>query len=56
MNTERGFDLLTERVLSAVREVSGALGAGFLEKVYERARSENSAFAAYGLLPRFHLQ
>jgi GxxExxY protein len=37
MNTEPGFDLLTERVLGAVFEVSGALGAGFLEKVYERA-------------------
>jgi GxxExxY protein len=37
MNPERGFDLLTERVLDAVFEVSGALGAGFLEKVYERA-------------------
>src|SRR5580692_2580267 len=34
---KRGFDLLTERVLSAVFEVSGTLGAGFLEKVYERA-------------------
>jgi GxxExxY protein len=33
----RGFDVLTERVLSAVFEVSGTLGAGFLEKVYERA-------------------
>jgi GxxExxY protein len=37
MNTELGFDLLTERVLGVVLEVSGALGAGFLEKVYERA-------------------
>jgi GxxExxY protein len=38
MNTnKRGFDLLTERVLSAVFEVSCTLGAGFLEKVYERA-------------------
>jgi GxxExxY protein len=37
MNTEPRFDLLTERVLGAVFEVSGALGAGFLEKVYERA-------------------
>jgi GxxExxY protein len=37
MHTERGFDLLTERVLGAVFEVSGALGSGFLEKVYERA-------------------
>ena len=39
MNTdERGFfDSLTERVLGAVFEVSNTLGAGFLEKVYERA-------------------
>ena len=35
---ERGYnDPLTERVLGAVFEVSNALGAGFLEKVYERA-------------------
>lgn len=33
----RGFDLLTERVLGAVFEVSNTLGCGFLEKVYERA-------------------
>jgi GxxExxY protein len=39
MNTyEHGyFDLLTERVLGAVFEVSNTLGAGFLEKVCERA-------------------
>ena len=39
MNTaERRFpDSLTERVLGAVFEVSNTLGAGFLEKVYERA-------------------
>jgi len=38
MNTdERGLDSLTERVLGAVFEVSNTLGAGFLEKVYERA-------------------
>ena len=39
MNTdERGyFDALTERVLGAVFEVSNSLGAGFLEKVYQRA-------------------
>ena len=30
-------DVLTERVLGAVFEVSNTLGAGFLEKVYERA-------------------
>jgi GxxExxY protein len=39
MNTdERGyFDPLTDRVLGAVFEVSNTLGAGFLEKVYQRA-------------------
>jgi GxxExxY protein len=39
MNTdEHGyFDSLTERVLGAVFEVSNSLGAGFLEKVYQRA-------------------
>jgi GxxExxY protein len=35
---ERGFsDSVTERVLGAVFEVANAFGAGFLEKVYERA-------------------
>jgi GxxExxY protein len=35
---ERGcFDTLTERVIAAIFEVSNTLGAGFLEKVYERA-------------------
>ena len=39
MNTdEHGyFDLLTERVLGAVFEVANTLGAGFLERVYQRA-------------------
>jgi GxxExxY protein len=39
MNTEQcGYvDALTERVLGAVFEVSNTLGAGFLEKVYQRA-------------------
>jgi GxxExxY protein len=38
MNAEqrRCFDSLTEKVLGAVFEVSNTLGAGFLEKVYER--------------------
>jgi GxxExxY protein len=35
MNTDEHG--LTERVLGAVFEVSNTLGAGFLEKVYERA-------------------
>jgi GxxExxY protein len=36
MNTD-SFDSLTECVLGAAFEVSNTLGAGFLEKVYERA-------------------
>jgi GxxExxY protein len=46
MNTdERGsWDSLTERVLNAVFEVSNTLGAGFLEKVYERALLKELAF------------
>ncbi|HUB33158.1 MAG TPA: GxxExxY protein [Bryobacteraceae bacterium] len=35
---ERGyFDSLTDRVIAAIFEVSNRLGAGFLEKVYQRA-------------------
>ncbi len=34
---EEKLNKLTEAVLGAVFEVSNALGAGFLEKVYERA-------------------
>jgi GxxExxY protein len=35
---ERGsLDSLTDQVLGAVFEVSNSLGAGFLEKIYERA-------------------
>jgi GxxExxY protein len=39
MNTDerRCPDSLTENVIGAVLEVSNTLGAGFLEKVYERA-------------------
>src|SRR5262245_64539411 len=36
MNADES-NLLTESVLAAVFEVSNTLGAGFLEKVYERA-------------------
>jgi GxxExxY protein len=36
MNAD-AYDSLTEHVLGAVFEVSNNLGAGFLEKVYERA-------------------
>ena len=36
MNADK-LDSLTERVLGAIFEVSNTLGAGFLEKVYQRA-------------------
>ena len=36
----RSFDSLTERVLRAIFEVANTLGAGFIEKVYERALLE----------------
>ena len=36
MNTELN-DALSERVIGAIFEVANTLGAGFLEKVYERA-------------------
>ena len=34
---ERELDLIAERVIGGVYEVANTLGAGFLEKVYERA-------------------
>ncbi len=39
INTDehRSLNSLTERVIAAVFKVSNTLGAGFLEKVYERA-------------------
>ena len=37
MNADQ-LDWLTERVLGAVFEVTNTLGAGFLEKIYQRAR------------------
>ena len=52
MNTdEHGYlDSLTERVLGAVFEVSNTLGAGFLEKVYERALLREFAIRGIRLL------
>lgn len=35
--TAEALDSLTERVLAAIFEVANTLGAGFLEKVYQRA-------------------
>lgn len=36
-NNAKTIDALAERVIGAVYEVANTLGAGFLEKVYERA-------------------
>ena len=45
MNADQ-LDRLTERVLGAVFEVTNTLGAGFLEKVYQRALlRENSGWS-----------
>lgn len=49
-------DLLTEHVLAAIFEVANTLGAGFLEKVYERALLKELALrgipvAAQALFP-----
>ncbi|HLH18125.1 MAG TPA: GxxExxY protein [Bryobacteraceae bacterium] len=63
MRAEGDLDDLTERVLGAVFEVSNTLGAGFLEKVYERALRKELALRgiravaqagqrAYGAMPQ----
>lgn len=39
-NERQSLDSLTDSVLNAVFEVANTLGAGFLEKVYERALSK----------------
>ena len=58
MNTdERGYSgPLTERVLGAVFEVSNTLGAGFLEKAYQRALLHELRLRVSGLQPKFHFQ
>ena len=55
MNADN-FDLLTERVLSAVLEVSNTLGAGLLEMVYEWALLTELQFAASGPVLQLHVQ
>ena len=48
MNAEnKCLDSLTEKVLSAVFEVSNTLGAGFLEKVYQRALIRELSFRGH---------
>ena len=46
------FDSLTERVLGAVFEVANILGAGFLEKVYERALLKELGFRGIRATPQ----
>lgn len=51
---EHGYlDALTERVLGAVFDVSNTLGAGFLEKVYQRALLHELRKAWESTLPAF---
>jgi GxxExxY protein len=50
---EREFlESLTERVLAAIFEVSNTLGAGFLEKVYERALLKELALRGISAIPQ----
>ena len=46
-NEQALLDSLVEKVVGAAYEVSNVLGAGFLEKIYERALLEELAFAAF---------
>ena len=52
MRTEEDLVALTERVLGAVFEVSNTLGAGFLEKVYERALLRELALLGISAIPQ----
>jgi GxxExxY protein len=52
MDTERDLAGLTERVQGAVFEVSNTLGAGFLEKVYERALLRELALRGISAIPQ----
>ena len=59
MNADE-FDSLTERVPGAIFEVSNTLGAGFPERVYERALFRELSLrgirAKAGLEPKLHLR
>ncbi len=53
MNSDerRSLDALTERVLGAVFEVANTLGAGFLEKIYQRALLTELRLRGIGAVP-----
>src|SRR5260370_27027974 len=48
-NEHRYDDALVKAVIGAAYEVSNALGAGFLEKVYERALARELMFRGLGV-------
>ena len=48
--SERELDAIAESVIGAAYEVSNVLGAGFLEKVYERALARESALRGLRVL------
>ena len=52
MNKEDDLAALTESVLGAVFEVANTLGAGFLEKVYERALLRELAVRGIAAVPQ----
>ena len=52
MDADRDLAALTERVLGVVFEVSNTLGAGFLEKVYERALLRELALCGISAIPQ----
>ena len=55
-NEREYLDALMERVVGAVYEVANVLGAGFLEKVYERALVRDWACAVLTQNSRFHFR
>ena len=49
MNTNKNLDELVETVIGPAYEVSNVLGAGFLEKVYERALTRELSLRGLGV-------
>jgi GxxExxY protein len=48
------LDRLAEKVIGAAYEVSNSLGAGFLEKVYERAMAQELALRGLNVRQQVH--
>ncbi len=51
---ERELDHLVEAIIGAAYEVSNVLGAGFMEKVYERARTQELTLRGLGVNAQRH--